>query len=122
MIIDAELLPIKEAAKNGDPHAQLEMARVYLYGRGAPESISMARRYYKMLADHLPEEIDFIEYGALLMLIGNLAADEKNFKVANRWYEKSVRYIRENHTESYADKLIQDLGLEDIKVTEYVQQ
>ena len=113
MLIDADLIPIKEKADLGDAEAQLEIAGAFFLGRGVPKSIHRAKHYYELLAARPPDEVDFLGYGTLLALIGKLAARERKFGESRFWFEEAYKYITTTYVDDFAKEIMEEIDLEE---------
>lgn len=108
MLIDAKYLPILQEADSGCPKCQFIIATYFFRGKKVPKDLQIAKRYYKLLANHNPEDVTFIDtcYSQLLLHIGYLDIADKQMEEASKYLKLAESYIRDNYTEDEAETKI----------------
>lgn len=114
MLIDADLLPLKKRADDGDPVAQMKIADAYYQGNGVPLDYKQAKQYLLMVAANNPDDLPQYGFGTLLYVIGELCYHSGQMQEANEWYQKSKDYFRETYEDDFGNELIGDFKLESL--------
>lgn len=114
MLIDANLLRIKERADQGDTDAQMDMADAFYLGKGVPMDHEQNKKYLIMLSQNDPDDLPDFGYGTLLCLIGRACQRLGQMEEANEWYQKSKDYFCETYDADFGNKLISDFNLENL--------
>lgn len=124
MLLDSNLLTLKNRADKGDPDALLELADAYYQGVGVPLDYIQARNYLIRIVDLFhPDDLPQFGYGTLLHTIAELHYHTGDMVTANEWYQKSLDYFRETYEDEFGNKFIKGFKLEEsIKSTSKYDQ
>ncbi len=90
------------------------MADHYMYGIGVPKDRERSKYYYKLLAEHVPEDLTFLNacYGTLLLLIGYLDYTDRQDEEATKYFNLAASYFKDNLPPAEAEEKIRDANIE----------
>lgn len=111
MLIDADLLPLKKRADEGDLNAQYKMAWVFLLGKGARKDNLLGIKYLKKVIKRSHLELSHLNYEVLLLTIGSAYAEIGLTDKAIKWYKNTLWFLIEYCTEEYKDLQVAEYNL-----------
>ncbi len=101
-------------ADQGFPKSQYIMADHYKNGIGVEKDRDRAKHYYKLLAEHNPSQLEFMNctYAELLYLIGLMEFNDGKNGEARKYFIRAKEYLEQNYPPPEYNRILENMEMD----------